>query len=90
MGTLRLLEAIRAAAWPIRYYQAGSSEVYGNSPPPQNELTPFQPRSPYAIAKLFAHWMTVQYRDAYAMHASNGILFNHCLLYTSPSPRDRS
>jgi GDPmannose 4,6-dehydratase len=77
MGTLRLLEAIRTATWPIRYYQAGSSEMYGSAPAPQSESTPFQPRSPYAIAKVFAHWMTVQYRDAYGMHASNGILFNH-------------
>jgi GDPmannose 4,6-dehydratase len=77
MGTLRLLEAIRTATWPIRYYQAGSSEMYGSAPSPQSEATPFHPRSPYAIAKVFAHWMTVQYRDAYGMHASNGILFNH-------------
>ena len=77
MGTLRLLEAIRTAAWPIRYYQAGSSEMYGSVPAPQNESTPFHPRSPYAIAKVFAHWMTVQYRDAWGLHASNGILFNH-------------
>jgi GDPmannose 4,6-dehydratase len=77
MGTLRLLEAVRTADWPIRYYQAGSSEMYGSSSPPQNESTPFHPRSPYAIAKVFAHWMTVQYRDAYGLHASNGILFNH-------------
>ena len=77
MGTLRLLEAIRTATWPIRYYQAGSSEMYGSAAAPQNEATPFHPRSPYAIAKVFAHWMTVQYRDAYGIHASNGILFNH-------------
>jgi GDPmannose 4,6-dehydratase len=77
MGTLRLLEAVRTADWPIRYYQAGSSEMYGSAPSPQSEATPFQPRSPYAIAKLFGHWMTVQYRDAYGLHASNGILFNH-------------
>jgi GDPmannose 4,6-dehydratase len=77
MGTLRLLEAIRTASWPIRYYQAGSSEMYGSAPSPQSESTPFHPRSPYAIAKVFAHWMTIQYRDAYGMHASNGILFNH-------------
>jgi GDPmannose 4,6-dehydratase len=77
MGTLRLLEAVRTADWPIRYYQAGSSEMYGSAPPPQNESTPFHPRSPYAIAKVFGHWMTIQYRDAYGLHASNGILFNH-------------
>jgi GDPmannose 4,6-dehydratase len=78
MGTLRLLEAVRAADWPISYYQAGSSEMYGQVvETPQSESTPFRPRSPYAIAKVFAHWMTVQYRDAYGLHASNGILFNH-------------
>lgn len=78
MGTLRLLEAVRTADWPIRYYQAGSSEMYGQVvESPQTERTPFQPRSPYAIAKVFGHWMTVQYRDAYGLHASNGILFNH-------------
>ena len=78
MGTLRLLEAIRTADWPIRFYQAGSSEMYGAVvETPQSETTPFQPRSPYAIAKAFAHWMTIDYRDAYGIHASNGILFNH-------------
>ena len=78
MGTLRLLEAVRSADWPIAYYQAGSSEMYGQvAETPQSETTPFRPRSPYAIAKMFAHWMTVQYRDAYGLHASNGILFNH-------------
>lgn len=78
MGTLRLLEAIRTADWPIRYYQAGSSEMFGDvSESPQTELTEFNPRSPYAIAKVFAHFMTREYRDAYGMHASNGILFNH-------------
>ena len=77
MGTLRLLEAIRTATWPIRYYQAGSSEMFGSTPPPQDEASPFHPRSPYAISKLFGHWMTIQYRDAYGIHASNGILFNH-------------
>jgi GDPmannose 4,6-dehydratase len=78
MGTLRMLEAVRTAEWPISYYQAGSSEMYGQVvETPQSETTPFRPRSPYAIAKVFAHWMTVQYRDAYGLHASNGILFNH-------------
>jgi GDPmannose 4,6-dehydratase len=78
MGTLRMLEAVRTASWPIRFYQAGSSEMYGEvAERPQSETTPFRPRSPYAISKLFAHWMTVQYREAYGLHASNGILFNH-------------
>ena len=78
LGTLRFLEAIRTADWPIRYYQAGSSEMYGAVlASPQNESTPFNPRSPYAISKVFAHHMTVDYRDAYGIHASNGILFNH-------------
>ena len=78
MGTLRLLESIRHANWPIRYYQAGSSEMYGKvAETPQSERTPFYPRSPYAVSKVFAHWMTVQYREAYSMYAVNGILFNH-------------
>jgi GDPmannose 4,6-dehydratase len=78
MGTLRLLEAIRTASWPIRFYQAGSSEMYGAvRETPQTETTPFNPRSPYAISKVFAHHITVDYRDAYGLHASNGILFNH-------------
>ena len=78
MGTLRILEAIRQADWPIRYYQAGSSEMFGLvQERPQTERTPFHPRSPYAVSKTFAHWMTVQYRDAYGLFASNGILFNH-------------
>ena len=78
MGTLRLLEAIRHADWPIRYYQASSSEMFGKVvESPQSETTPFVPRSPYAVSKLFAHWMTVQYRDAYNVFAVNGILFNH-------------
>ena len=78
MGTLRLLEAIRHADWPIRFYQAGSSEMFGLvRETPQTETTPFYPRSPYAVAKVFAHWMTVQYREAYGLFAGNGILFNH-------------
>jgi GDPmannose 4,6-dehydratase len=78
MGTLRMLEAVRTADWPIRFYQAGSSEMYGKAlETPQRETTPFNPRSPYAVAKVFAHFMTVDYREAYGLHASNGILFNH-------------
>lgn len=78
MGTLRLLEAIRHAGWSIRYYQAGSSEMYGKvTESPQSERTPFYPRSPYAVSKVFAHWMTIQYREAYGLFAANGILFNH-------------
>jgi GDPmannose 4,6-dehydratase len=78
MGTLRLLEAIRHADWPVRFYQAGSSEMYGKvAETPQNETTRFSPRSPYAVAKVFAHQMTIQYREAYGLFAANGILFNH-------------
>ena len=78
MGTLRMLEAVRTADWPIRFYQAGSSEMFGKVlETPQSETTPFNPRSPYAVSKVFAHFMTVDYREAYGLHASNGILFNH-------------
>jgi GDPmannose 4,6-dehydratase len=79
LGTLRLLEAIRILKLEdeVRFYQASTSELYGNSPAPQNEKTPFMPRSPYAAAKLYGYWITVNYRQAYGMHASNGILFNH-------------
>ncbi len=79
LGTLRLLEAIRILGLgdSARFYQASTSELYGNAAPPQNETTPFQPRSPYAAAKLYAYWITVNYREAYGLHASNGILFNH-------------
>ncbi|MBS4011619.1 MAG: GDP-mannose 4,6-dehydratase [Roseovarius sp.] len=77
LGALRLLDAIRESSIPCRFYQASSSEMFGASPPPQNESTPFYPRSPYAAAKAFAYWTTVNYREAYGMHASNGILFNH-------------
>jgi len=78
MGTLRLLEAVHHADWPIRFYQAGSSEMFGKvQETPQRETTPFYPRSPYGVSKVFAHWMTVQYREAYGLFAVNGILFNH-------------
>ncbi len=77
MGTLRLLEAIRDAGVAPRFYQASSSEMFGASPPPQGEDTPFHPRSPYAVAKVAAYWITVNYREAYGMFACNGILFNH-------------
>jgi GDPmannose 4,6-dehydratase len=77
LGTARILEAVRRSGVKSRLYQASSSELYGNSLPPQNESTPFMPRSPYAAAKLYAYWMTVNYREAYDIHASNGILFNH-------------
>ena len=79
LGTLRLLEGIRILGLKdrVRFYQASTSELYGNAPTPQNENTPFRPRSPYAAAKLYAYWITVNYREAYGFHASNGILFNH-------------
>jgi GDPmannose 4,6-dehydratase len=77
LGTTRLLEAIRTSAIPTRFYQASTSEMFGLAPPPQSEATPFHPRSPYAIAKLYAHWMTVNYREAHGMFACSGILFNH-------------
>src|SRR5665213_234575 len=80
VGALRLLEAIRilGMADRVRFYQASTSELYGKAQTvPQNETTPFYPRSPYAVAKLYAYWITVNYREAYNMHASNGILFNH-------------
>ncbi|HXY51079.1 MAG TPA: GDP-mannose 4,6-dehydratase [Terriglobales bacterium] len=76
-GALRLLEAIRITGLGSRFYQASSSEMFGSSPPPQSESTIFHPRSPYACAKLFGHNVTVNYREAYGLHASNGILFNH-------------
>jgi GDPmannose 4,6-dehydratase len=77
MGTLRLLEAIHRSGLPCRFYQASSSEMFGSTPPPQSEATVFHPRSPYACAKLFAHSVTVNYRESYGLHASSGILFNH-------------
>ncbi len=77
LGMTRLLEAIRQSGIDTKVYQASSSEMFGNSPPPQNENTPFRPRSPYAAAKVYAYWMTVNYREAYNLFACNGILFNH-------------
>jgi GDPmannose 4,6-dehydratase len=81
LGTLRVLEALRnaveALGKPIRFYQAGSSEMFGAAPPPQNEHTPFYPRSPYAVSKVAAHWYAVNYREAYGLFIANGILFNH-------------
>jgi len=77
LGTTRLLEAIRRSGIKTKFYQASSSELFGSAPAPQSEKTPFEPQSPYAIAKLYAYWMTINYRDAYKMFACNGILFNH-------------
>lgn len=77
IGTTRLLEAIRRSGIQTRYYQASSSEMFGDAPPPQNEETPFRPRSPYAAAKVYAYWMVRNYREGYKMFAVNGILFNH-------------
>lgn len=79
IGALRILEAVRLLGMEktTRFYQASTSELFGATPPPQSETTPFYPRSPYAVAKLYAYWITVNYREAYGMHASNGILFNH-------------
>ena len=79
LGALRLLEAIRILGLEdtVRFYQASTSELYGSTPPPQDETSSFAPRSPYGAAKLYAYWVTVNYREAYGFHASNGILFNH-------------
>lgn len=77
LGTVCILEALRKNNKDAKFYQASSSEMFGSAPPPQNENTPFHPRSPYAVAKVYSYWMTVNYREAYGMHASNGILFNH-------------
>lgn len=77
LGTTRLLEAIRRSGIKTKFYQASSSEMFGAAPPPQNEKTPFYPRSPYAAAKVYAYWMTVNYREGYNLFACNGILFNH-------------
>jgi GDPmannose 4,6-dehydratase len=77
LGTLRILEALRESEVETRFYQASSSEMFGSTPPPQSEKTPFHPRSPYAVAKVAAFWTTVNYREAYDLYAVNGILFNH-------------
>ena len=77
LGTMRLLEAVRASKIDTRYYQASTSELFGSTPPPQHEATPFHPRSPYGVAKIYAYWATVNYREAYNLFAVNGILFNH-------------
>ncbi len=77
LGTTRILEAIRRSGVKARFYQASSSEMFGSVPPPQNEETPFQPRSPYAAAKVYAYHMVRNYREGYGLFASNGILFNH-------------
>ena len=77
VGTVGILEAIRASSIPTKFYQASTSELYGSTPPPQNEDSIFRPRSPYAAAKLMSYWATVNYREAFGIHATNGILFNH-------------
>ena len=77
VGTIRLLEAIRAAKIETKFYQASTSELFGSTPPPQSETSMFAPQSPYAAAKLYSYWVVRNYRDAYGLHATNGILFNH-------------
>ena len=77
LGTTRILEAMRHSDIKARFYQASSSEMFGDSPPPQNETTAFRPQSPYAAAKVYSYWITANYREGYHLHASNGILFNH-------------
>jgi len=77
VGTVGILEAIRSSGLETRFYQASTSELFGSTPPPQNEASPFRPRSPYAASKLMAYWSTVNYREAFGVQATNGILFNH-------------
>ena len=77
LGTIRLLEALRILKLDAKYYQASSSEMFGATPPPQNEESPFHPRSPYGVAKVYGHWITRNYRESYGIFATNGILFNH-------------
>ena len=81
LGTIRMLEAIRSAKLDCRFYQASTSELFGSTPPPQNEESKFQPQSPYAAAKLYSYWVVRNYRDAYGIHATNGILFNLSLIH---------
>ena len=77
VGTIRILEAIRSSGIDTRFYQASTSELFGSTPPPQSECSSFAPQSPYAAAKLYSYWVVRNYRDAYDLHATNGILFNH-------------
>jgi GDPmannose 4,6-dehydratase len=77
IGTIALLEAIRSSGLKTRFYQASTSELFGSTPPPQSEVSAFHPRSPYATAKLYGYWAAINYREAYGIHATNGILFNH-------------
>src|SRR5437870_7424389 len=86
LSVVRMLEAVRLADWPIRFYQASSSEMFGKAQTvPQNERTPFYPRSPYAVSKLYGHWITVNFRESHNLFASSGILFNHeCVTAETP------
>src|SRR4030042_4493965 len=77
LGTIRILEAVRKSGVEARFYQASSSEMFGSAPPPQNENTPFEPRSPYAAAKVYAYWVTRNYREGYNLFATNGVLLYH-------------
>jgi GDPmannose 4,6-dehydratase len=77
LGTLRMLESVRGLDYPVRFYQASSSEMFGSTPPPQNESTPFHPRSPSGVSKVYAYWQTINHREAFGLYAVNGILFNH-------------
>lgn len=77
LGTTRILEAIRRSGIKTKFYQASSSEMFGTAPPPQNENTPFHPRSPYAASKVYSYWMVKNYREGYNLFACNGIMFNH-------------
>src|SRR5207253_1449235 len=77
VGALRLLEGLRETGVKARFYQASSSEMFGSAPPPQDEHTPFHPRSPYGVSKVFGYWTAVNYREAYGLYAVNGVLFNH-------------